>query len=181
MVDKYRINQTLNFWSFLHLHVTKISFMNCSKEKAPGHVTKEEYERLAAFRYNLRHFLRFSESAAESAGLTSRQYQALLAIKGFPARDSVTVGELAEQLQIAHHSAVGLIDRLALQELVSREAGTEDRRHVYVKLTDRGVELLNALTSAHKEELKRLGAQLDSTSSRSQTYSSMKRRFETEY
>jgi DNA-binding MarR family transcriptional regulator len=87
--------------------------MSCGKEKVFARVTKAEYETLAAFRYNLRHFLRFSESAAESTGLTSRQYQALLAIKGFPARDCITVGELAEQLQIAHHSAVGLVDRLA--------------------------------------------------------------------
>jgi DNA-binding MarR family transcriptional regulator len=136
--------------------------MSCTKEKAPTRVTKAEYETLAAFRYNLRHFLRFSESAAESAGLTSRQYQALLAIKGFPARDCVTVGELAEQLQIAHHGAVGLVDRLAVQNFVSREAGTEDRRHVYVKLTARGVEILEQLTSAHKEELRRLGAHLNS-------------------
>jgi len=129
--------------------------MSSTREKAPIRVTKQEYETLATFRYNLRHFLRFSESAAESAGLTSRQYQALLAIKGFPARDSVTVGELAEQLHIAHHSAVGLVNRLALQNLVSREAGTADRRHVYVKLTARGVDVLEELTSAHKEELKR--------------------------
>jgi DNA-binding MarR family transcriptional regulator len=136
--------------------------MSCTKEKAPTRVTKAEYEMLAAFRYKLRHFLRFSESAAESAGLTSSQHQALLAIKGFPARDCVTVGELAEQLQIAHHSAVGLVDRLAVQNLVSREAGTEDRRHVYVKLTARGLEILEELTSAHKEELRRLGARLNS-------------------
>jgi hypothetical protein len=36
------------------------------------------------------------------AGLTSRQHQALLAIKEFPRRQSVTIGELAEQLRIAH-------------------------------------------------------------------------------
>jgi DNA-binding MarR family transcriptional regulator len=130
--------------------------MNSAKEKATTRVTKAEYGTLAAFRYNLRHFLRFSESAAEAAGLTSRQYEALLAIKGFPARDWVTVGELAERLQIAHHSAVGLVDRLAVHKLVSREAGTADRRQVYVKLTTQGVAMLEELAWAHKEELRRL-------------------------
>jgi len=47
----------------------------------------------------LRQFLKCSEDVA---GLTSRQHQALLAIKEFPRRQSVTIGELAEQLQIAH-------------------------------------------------------------------------------
>ena len=122
--------------------------MSSAIEKSPARVTKAEYEKLASFRYNLRHFLRFSESAAKSAGLTSRQYQALLTIKGFPGGDCLTVGELAEQLHIAHHSAVGLVDRLALQVLVSREAGTEDRRQVYVTLTSRGLAILEKLTSA---------------------------------
>src|SRR5262245_53741046 len=90
------------------------------RASSPG-LTKTEYEVLAAFRYHLRQFLQFSEEAARSAGLTPRQHQALLAIKGFPERERVTIGELAEQLQIAHHSAVGLVDRLAAQHLIERE------------------------------------------------------------
>jgi DNA-binding MarR family transcriptional regulator len=78
----------------------------------PRQLLKSQYETLAAFRYALRRFIRFSEGAAQAAGLTAQQYQALLAIKGFPARDKVTVGELAERLQLRHQSAVGLIDRL---------------------------------------------------------------------
>ncbi|HWW03374.1 MAG TPA: helix-turn-helix domain-containing protein [Candidatus Acidoferrum sp.] len=39
--------------------------------------------------------------------MTPQQHQALLAIQGFPGRDCVTVGELAERLQLRHHSAVG--------------------------------------------------------------------------
>jgi DNA-binding MarR family transcriptional regulator len=136
--------------------------VSTGKKRASARVTKAEYEALAAFRYNLRQFLSFSESAAASAGLTPRQYQALLAIKGFPGRDSATIGELAEQLQIAHHSAVGLVDRLAAQKLISRVASTEDRRQVYVALTAHGVEVLDKLASAHKDELQRLGPRLNS-------------------
>jgi len=136
--------------------------VSAGKKRASARVTKAEYEALAAFRYNLRQFLSFSESAAASAGLTPRQYQALLAIKGFPGRDSVTVGELAEQLQIAHHSAVGLVDRLAAQNLISRAASTEDRRQVYVTLTVHGLEVLDKLANAHKDELRRLSPRLSS-------------------
>lgn len=123
-------------------------------------VSQEEYETLATFRYQLRRFLRFSEAAARRVGLTPQQHQALLAIKGFPERDYVTIGELAERLQIKHHSAVGLVDRLVAQELVTREAATEDRRQVYITLTARGTELLSELTVAHKEELRRMGVTL---------------------
>ena len=110
----------------------------------------------------MRQFLRFSEVAARSVGLTSQQHQALLAIKGFPDGKAITIGQLAEQLQVAHHTAVELVDRLTLQNLVLREASTLDRRHVYLKLTDGGVEILETLTWAHREELRRLGTRLNS-------------------
>jgi DNA-binding MarR family transcriptional regulator len=136
--------------------------VSAGKKRDSARVTKAEYEALAAFRYSLRQFLSFSESAAASAGVTPRQYQALLAVKGFPGRDSATIGELAEQLQIAHHSAVGLVDRLETQNLIIRVACTEDRRQVYVTLTVRGAEVLDKLASAHKDELRRLGPRLNS-------------------
>lgn len=123
-------------------------------------VSKSEYEALAAFRYALRQFQHFSEAAAKAVGLTPQQHQALLAIKGFPERDYVIIGELAERLQIRHHSAVGLVDRLARQGLVAREPSEDDRRQVYVSLTRRGRDLLEELSEVHREELRRVGPQI---------------------
>ena len=123
-------------------------------------VTKQEYETLAALRYALRRFVHFSEDTAQHAGLTPQQHQALLAIKGFPGRDQVTVGELAERLQVRHHSAVGLADRLVAERLVIRAGDEADRRRVYLKLTSRGEALLERLSAAHKEQLRRLRPEL---------------------
>jgi DNA-binding MarR family transcriptional regulator len=125
-------------------------------EKTSAPVTKAEFEMLATFRYELRRFLHFSEEAAREAGLTPGQHQALLAVKGFPGKDRVTIGELAERLQVAHHSAVGLVDRLAAHDFLAREIGAEDRRQVYVSLTARGNKVLQALTAAHKLEIQRV-------------------------
>lgn len=123
-------------------------------------IRKSEYQALAEFRYALRQFLRFSVKAAESVGLTPEQHQALLAIKGFPGRERITIGELAERLQIRHHSAVGLVDRLSKQGLLIRDRSTEDHRRVFIKLTAKGAKILEKLSAAHKEELKRIGPQL---------------------
>jgi DNA-binding MarR family transcriptional regulator len=123
-------------------------------------ISKAEYEMLAAFRHALRQFLRFSEEAAQGVGLTPRQHQALLSIKGFPQRERVTIGELAELLQVRHHSAVGLVNRLAAEGLVKREPDREDRRQVYVTLTRQGAAMLEQLTAVHREELRRIGPQL---------------------
>jgi DNA-binding MarR family transcriptional regulator len=139
------------------------SHLTVAEEKvASRRFTKKEYEKLAAFRFNLRQFLRFSEVAARSVGLTSQQHQALLSIKGFPDSKVITIGQLAEQLQVVHHTAVELVDRLTLQELVLREAGLADRRQVHIKLTGRGEEILEALTWSHREELRRLSKRLNS-------------------
>ncbi len=121
---------------------------------------KGQYETLAAFRYALRQFIHFSEEAAQATGITPQQHQALLAIKGFPGRENVTVGELAERLQLRHHSTVGLIDRLVAEKLVARAPSAEDRRQVFVQLTSRGEKVLEKLTSAHNEQLKRIGPEL---------------------
>ena len=127
---------------------------------SPTPLSKSQYERLAAFRYALRRFIHFSEQAAHSAGVTSQQHQALLAIKGFPQRDCVTVGELAERLQLRHHSAVGLVDRLVSEGLVARTPSSVDRRRVLVRLTEHGERLLGELSEAHGRELKRIGPEL---------------------
>jgi DNA-binding MarR family transcriptional regulator len=128
-----------------------------AKTKQPS---KSHYEMLAAFRYALRQFHHFSEEAAHAAGITPQQHQALLAIKGFPGRDCVTVGELAHRLQLRHHSAVGLIDRLVAEKLVARAPSARDRRQVFVQLTRRGESVLERLSAAHTEQLKRMGPEL---------------------
>jgi DNA-binding MarR family transcriptional regulator len=126
----------------------------------PRQLIKAQYETLASFRYALRRFIHFSDEAAHVAGITPQQYQALLAIKGFPGRDHVTVGELAERLQLRHHSAVGLIDRLVAVELAVRAESEHDRRQVIVQLTERGEKILAQLASVHREQLKRIGPEI---------------------
>ena len=123
----------------------------------PRQLFKAQYETLAEFRYALRQFIHFSEKAAQAAGITAQQHQALLAIKGFPGRDSVTVGDLAERLQLRHHSTVGLVDRLVAEKLVARAPSEEDRRRVFIRLTSRGENMLAKLASAHSQQLRKMG------------------------
>lgn len=127
---------------------------------ASKNLTKAQFENLAGFRHALRKFLRFSEDAAKRAGVTPQQHQALLAIKGFPGREVVSVGELASRLQLRHHTAVELLDRLVELRLVLREASTQDRRRVNVRLTPRGEKILTKLSTSHREQLRRISPML---------------------
>jgi DNA-binding MarR family transcriptional regulator len=127
-----------------------------AKNPARRTLNGTDYERLAEFRYVLRHFLIFSENAALTAGLSAQQHQTLLAIKAVAGKRPVTAGMLAERLGIRHHSAVGLIDRLEEKALVKRQRNTEDRRQVLILLTAKAERLLEQLSTAHQRELKRV-------------------------
>jgi len=113
-----------------------------------------DYETLAQFRYLLARFLAFSEDAARDSGLSPRQHQALLAIKGYSG--AVTVGDLAERLVIRHHSAVGLADRLEASGYLKRSTDAADKRRIILTLTKKGERTLAALSAAHRDELRRL-------------------------
>jgi DNA-binding MarR family transcriptional regulator len=120
-------------------------------------LSTRDYAQLAAWRYALRGFLRFSEAAAAEVGLTSQHYQAMLVLRGWPDDGRVTINDLARQLLIRHNSAVGLVDRLVQEGLVTRAPSSADRRKVELVLTPRGREVLAKLAAVHRRELQRLG------------------------
>ena len=115
------------------------------------------YRALADFRHEIRRFLRFSENAARAAGLEPQQHQLLLALKGLPTEKRPTISVLAERLQIQHHSAVELIDRLVKRGMVRRYRSRTDKRQVFVRLTHSGEEVLRQLSLHHLQELKSAG------------------------
>ncbi|WP_342643812.1 MarR family winged helix-turn-helix transcriptional regulator [Rhodoligotrophos ferricapiens] len=134
-------------------------------EKAGGEMPKPErrrmieqadYAALAEFRYLIRCFLEFSEDRAKAVGLTPRQHQALLAVKGFGGEQPISVGELAERLRIRHHSAVELTNRLCDSGLLVREPDSQDQRRVLLRLTARAEAHLEELSAAHLDELARI-------------------------
>ena len=120
-----------------------------------------DYARLAAFRFALRKFLRFSEDAGAEAGLTGQHYQAMLILRACPEDEQVSINDLAQQLLIKHNSAVGLVDRLVTKKLVVRESSETDRRRVELRLTPRGREVLADLASMHRAELQQVGPVLE--------------------
>jgi DNA-binding MarR family transcriptional regulator len=123
-------------------------------------LSHREYRALAQFRAGLRRFLHFSEEAARGAGTTPAQHQLLLAVRGFPGPDTPVVGDLATALQLRHHSAVELVDRAERAGLVVRTPDPHDLRRQHVALTSTGRHLLEELSVAHRDELRRFRTQM---------------------
>src|SRR5258708_17654602 len=113
-------------------------------------ISQAEYQALAEFRYQLRCFLHFSEQAARAVGLEPQQHQLLLALKGLPGGRMATVGELAERLQIQHHSTVELIDRMVERGLILRNRDEDDQLRSLIILTLPGAEVLRGLSLLHR-------------------------------
>ncbi|MDI6750107.1 MAG: MarR family winged helix-turn-helix transcriptional regulator [Rhodocyclaceae bacterium] len=118
--------------------------------------TKEDFETLSHFRYQLRRFVHWSEELTRRAGITNLQYLLLLHVKGFPGRDWATVGELAERLVAKPHGTVALVTRCERLGLVERRPGRNDGRTVEVHLTRKGARLVEKLARQHRDELLRL-------------------------
>lgn len=124
-------------------------------------LTKHDYHSMASIRYVLRKLLRFSKDFVRAkARLTPEQYEALLALKAFSNDEGLTVGQLSERVQVKHHTAVGLTDKLAARKLVTKRRGSPDRRYVYVKLTPKGAKLMASLAVGHRREIRTHAGQL---------------------
>ncbi|WP_404478934.1 MarR family winged helix-turn-helix transcriptional regulator [Novosphingobium sp. BL-52-GroH] len=115
-----------------------------------------DYAALADLRFALRKFQAFSDERATQEGLTPQQHQALLALRAAPI-DDATVGFVARRLLLKPHSATGLIDRLEKQGYVTRHSNDDDRRRAQLRLTPQASEILSKLSSAHRDEIRRLG------------------------
>jgi DNA-binding MarR family transcriptional regulator len=122
-----------------------------------------DFETLASFRYHVRRFLRFSKDLLISEDLTPDQYQALLAIRASTSRGSLSIRDLAEQLQVRHHSTVGIVDQLVLRAAIVREVAPDDRRKILLTLTPKGEELIQRLAPPHHKELSRLSPEIIET------------------
>ena len=114
-----------------------------------------DYEALAAFRYAMRKFLSFSKQALKAeARLTPEQYEALLALKVYPGEPGMTIGALSERLQVKHHTAVSLVNRMEQLGYVRREPSETDRRQVFVRLTPTGSRVLSKVAVLHRREIR---------------------------
>jgi DNA-binding MarR family transcriptional regulator len=123
-------------------------------------ISLADYRSLAAFRYEIRKFLAFSEQAARDAGIEPQQHQMLLAVRGLPEGVRPTIGAVAERLCVQHHTAVALVDKLEARRLIRRKRSEVDRREVLLQVTQEGLELLRALSTLHRDQLQTVGPAL---------------------
>jgi DNA-binding MarR family transcriptional regulator len=110
---------------------------------------------LAEFRFQLRTFLSFSESASESCGIAAQQYQLMQVIGAAPAEKQASISYIAERMILRHNSTVELVDRAERAGLVERRHDEHDLRRSLVQLTPQGWAILQKLVAQHLDEVQR--------------------------
>ena len=128
-----------------------------AKSAPQNDVTLSDYRALAEFRYQIRRYLALGDQSAEAAGVRSRQYQLLLALKGLPEGMEPTITNVADRLGIRHHSAVELVSRLEKRGLVKKQRSDIHRSFVFVRITKEGERIIRNLVASRKADLQVAG------------------------
>ena len=135
-----------------NLRELRIKMMTANeKEVVSGN--DQRLKSLAEFRYQMRKFLSFSETAAERCGIATQQYQLMQVIAAMSPDQDASISYLADRMVLRHNSMVELVDRAERAGLVKREHDERDLRRSLVRLTPQGETVLAKLVDEHMEEL----------------------------
>lgn len=80
-----------------------------------------------------------SRQLNKATGLTASQ---LLILKLLHQNTELTAGQVARQVSLSQATVTSILDQLEQRALLLRERGQEDRRKVFMRLTDAGKSLL---------------------------------------
>jgi DNA-binding MarR family transcriptional regulator len=136
----------------------------CAQSRQAGkdepNFTDADYRDQADFRASLRRFLHFSEEEARRQDLTPQQHMMLLAARGHAHYPNVSIRDVAEALQVRHHSASLLVDRCVRRGRLSRRRDPTNRRRALLTLTNEGQQVLDTITRANRGQLQALKGQI---------------------
>lgn len=98
------------------------------------------------------------EESIHQSVITPPQFGMLICLKHM---GSLTMKELSERMDLTHGASTGLVDRLHRLGLVERERSSEDRRVVYVALTEEGHQLIGRIDLRRHAILRKIVSQLN--------------------
>ena len=101
-------------------------------------------EALAAVRILAKKMHLMMERWADEHGLSEGRFQILVRLQQF-ADGRMTMGDLAEMLDVTPRTVTGLVDNLERGGLVRRVDDPHDRRSIYAEITDEGRARVKAL------------------------------------
>jgi DNA-binding MarR family transcriptional regulator len=97
-------------------------------------------------------------------GLSPQQYNILRILRG--ARKRMSMHQVKSRMIDRAPNATRLTDKLIAKGLVERERCDEDRRVVYVRISQKGLDLLARIDDVNKMDMQELTARIDAKQAR---------------
>jgi DNA-binding MarR family transcriptional regulator len=76
------------------------------------------------------------------------------------AEGPLSMSRIAEELDVSHASATGIVDRMEQRGIVERQQAPEDRRVVLIRITEAGVAVSRELVARRRDQLRRILGEL---------------------
>ena len=95
-------------------------------------------------------------------GLSMGKFSLLMQLFIAP-EERLTPSEFAERANVTRATITGLLDGLEREELVKRQPHPEDRRRLYIHLTDKGRDLISGMLPDHFYRTSAMMANLNAT------------------
>ena len=111
------------------------------------------------------------QAVFKSFGVTTQQYNALRILRG-KHPDPHTIQDIKDRMLDKQSDVSRLVDRLIQKELVERKPNEVDRRKIHIRITQKGLDLLDEMkdslvefekicSSLNKDEIRQLNDLLD--------------------
>jgi DNA-binding MarR family transcriptional regulator len=101
------------------------------------------------------------ENLLEELAESDLTYSQMQALRYLSTHKRVTVGDLAEGLNISYPSATNMVHRLEKKSLIRRVANPRDRRQVGLALTDAGREMIQRVDQERRQRFASVLAQME--------------------
>ena len=109
-----------------------------------------EYRLLCALRRIIRSVDIYSRKLNSQLGLTTPQLLCLYTLSG---SGKMTLSELTKSINLSGSTVNGIVDRLETKKYLIRQRSSEDRRKVYLHMTDIGRNLVKKAPSLLQDKL----------------------------
>jgi DNA-binding MarR family transcriptional regulator len=108
---------------------------------------------------------RLRERLRTKFAITLPQFDVMATLARY--ENGITMTELSRHLMVSNGNVTGIIDRLAAEKLVMRQAPATDRRSYIVRLTPKGLSQFSAIAKAHEDWVDELLVDIDATEAES--------------
>lgn len=117
-----------------------------------------EYRILISIRRVIRSVDKYSRKIHAELGLTTPQ---LLCLDALGKQNNIMIKELANLVNLSESTIIGIVDRLEAKQYVARNRSRDDRRKVFLSLTEAGEGVLKAAPSLLQDKFSSALNQLD--------------------